>query len=72
MVMVRFPLASSLRRVGSRLHPLLHLIIRDGEEVVSTCMCSRHRYCSSEGTRQGCSFVSQSFAFCEILSGYFF
>jgi hypothetical protein len=72
MVMVRFPLASSLRRVGSRLHPLLHLIIRDGEEVVSTCICSRHRYRSSEGTRQDCSFVSQSFAFCEIVSGYFF
>ena len=26
---------------------------------------------SSEGTRQDCSFVSQSFTFCEILSGYF-
>ena len=72
MVMVRFPLASSLRRGGSLQHPLLHLIIRDGEEVVSPCICSHHRHRSSEGARQDCSFVSQSFAFFEIVSGYFF
>ena len=33
---------------------------------------SRHRCRCSEGTRQDCSFVSQSFAFREIVSGCFF